>query len=264
MNAPTSFSRARYYLGSLVTLLGGVKNWPALPFVAARKGGVMTLNNGVAFEIRSLMDAWVIKETCLDRDYERNGVVIQDGWTIVDIGAGLGDFTVYVAKTRPNSRVIGIEPFGESFELLKRNIARNGVSNITPLQAAVASAPGTLELAQTGAAVQHTTTGSVKQGASDTRHRVEALTLAQIFDQLSVTICDLLKMDCEGGEYDILLNSAPAIFHRIKRIAMEYHNGFTRFSVTDLKRHLETHGYKVDVTPNPVHSYLGFLYAERG
>jgi FkbM family methyltransferase len=262
--ADLSMSKLDYYLRSIPTLLGGIANWPVLPALALGKSGsVLRLNNGVHFEVRTLMDAWVIKETCLDKDYETNGVPIQDGWTVVDIGAGLGDFTVYVAKTRPKSRVIGIEPFGESFELLKRNAARNNVSNIVMLQAAVASAPGELVLAQTGAAVQHTTTGSAKQGASDLTHRVQALTLAQIFDAQNVASCDFLKMDCEGGEFDILLNSAPAIFARIRRIAIEYHNGFTAHTHEDLKRHLALHGYSVRTVPNPVHAYLGFLYAER-
>jgi FkbM family methyltransferase len=256
-------TRIGYYLGSIGTLLGGVSNWPVLPTLLFRSGGVITLNNGIQFEVRTLMDAWVIKETCLDKDYESNGVTVQDGWTVIDIGAGLGDFAVYMAKTRPNSKVIGIEPFGESFALLKRNAARNHVTNIVPLQVAVASKPGELVLAQTGAAVQHTTTGSSKQGSSDVTHSVKALTIAQILDADSVGHCDFLKMDCEGGEYDIILNSDPSVFARIQRIAMEYHDGFTTHNHTDLEQHLIKLGYRVRTTKNPVHNYLGFLYAER-
>ena len=35
--------------------------------------------------------------------------------------------------------------------------------------------------------------------------------------------CDLLKLDCEGGEYDIILNSPDASFEKIANIAMERH-----------------------------------------
>jgi FkbM family methyltransferase len=259
----TTRSRLGYYLNSIGTLLTGVSNWPTLAALPFGGGGVVKLRNGVEFEVRTLMDAWVIKETCLDSDYERNGVAIQDGWKVIDIGAGLGDFTVYVAKTRPNCAVIGVEPFDQSFELLKRNMARNNTSNVHPLRAAVASKPGELVLAQTGAAVQHTTTGSVKQGDSDVKHAVQALTLAQIMDQHGFATCDFLKMDCEGGEFDILLNSAPSTLTRIRRIALEYHNGFTSFSHTDLEKHLSAHGFLVRSSGNPVHAYLGFMYAEQ-
>jgi len=36
---------------------------------------------------------------------------------------------------------------------------------------------------------------------------------------------DLLKLDCEGGEYDIFLNTAQADLLKVAEIRMEYHHG---------------------------------------
>src|SRR3712207_2539926 len=96
-------SRAAYYAASIPTLLLGVRN-PARvlatmlgfpvrrPFVLALRG------SGLRLWVRGRMDVWIVKETCLDRDYERGGIALRDGWVVVDIGAGLGDFSVQAAR----------------------------------------------------------------------------------------------------------------------------------------------------------------------
>lgn len=60
------------------------------------------------------MDVWVVKETCLDRDYKSKGKKIQGGSTIIDIGAGLGDFAILTANEHPNSQVYAYEPYLKS------------------------------------------------------------------------------------------------------------------------------------------------------
>lgn len=36
---------------------------------------------------------------------------------------------------------------------------------------------------------------------------------------------NLVKIDCEGGEYDIILNTIPSVFKPIDEIQMEFHTG---------------------------------------
>ncbi|RQW02921.1 FkbM family methyltransferase, partial [candidate division KSB1 bacterium] len=87
-----------YYLSSLLTLLRQTRNgYVCFGLLLHKKPVVIKLKNGCQFKVRSLMDVWIVKETCLDRDYESNATPIQDGWTIIDIGAGLGDFAISVA-----------------------------------------------------------------------------------------------------------------------------------------------------------------------
>ena len=85
--------RVIYYLTSFVTLVRGVRNWPKLFGLRGQGGGEthLELRDGTQFTVRSLMDAWIVKETNLNRDYEVHGTAIQDGWMVVDIGAGLGE-----------------------------------------------------------------------------------------------------------------------------------------------------------------------------
>ncbi|MEM6996443.1 MAG: FkbM family methyltransferase, partial [Myxococcota bacterium] len=57
---------------------------------------------------------------------------LEPGDTFVDVGANLGYYTVLAAKkVGPSGRVFAFEPDPESFALLKRNVDRNGLTNIT-------------------------------------------------------------------------------------------------------------------------------------
>lgn len=253
-------SRWRYYLASLPTLLRGVRNWPLLPALLLRwpvSAPVLDVRaaGGLRFRVRSFMDAWIIKETCLDRDYERLGAALQPDWTVVDIGAGLGDFTVYAARRCPRGQVYAYEPFPESFALLQENLRLNGLSNVRAYPQAVGgAAAGALSLYTTGAAVQHRTAGA----AAGPAVVVESLTLAAVLAELPR--CDLLKLDVEGAEYEILFTAGEAL-SKVRRLSMEVHDGVTGHTRADLAQFLRERGFRVNLYPNPAHAQLGFLFA---
>lgn len=225
---------------------------------------MIELRSGLCFWVRTAMDIWIIKETCLDRQYERASVPIQDGWTVVDIGAALGDFAISVARMRPASRVFAFEPFPESYALLQRNLAVNHVDNVIPSPYAIGRGDSQMRLAMTTSeAVQHTT---VAAGAAREAHasmHVPSITLDRAFDALRVSPprCDYLKVDCEGAEYDIFFNASEATLRAIRHICLEYHDGVTPHSHDDLVRFFERHGFQVRRTPNRAHRHLGLLHA---
>ncbi len=257
-------TRLRYYLSSIPTLLTGIQNWSACAMLPFRRDPlILQLRNGLRFKVRTLMDVWIIKETCLDRDYEKNGTAIQDGWTVIDIGAAAGDFAILTASEHSTAWVLAYEPSPTSFKLLRENLALNEVENLKTFPLAVAAVNGTLTLTTTGEAVQHSTMKPVREKTSPHTVEIQAISLENVFRVNGLNRCHFLKMDCEGGEFDILLKTSPETLARIDRICLEYHDGFTEFSHTDLVKHLQQNGYQVKITPNPVHGYLGFLYAYR-
>lgn len=253
--------RIKYYLSSVPTILGQISNWyVCFGLLLNKKPVVIRLRNGCQFKVRSLMDVWIIKETCLDRDYESNATSIQDGWTIIDIGAGLGDFAISVAYEHPNCQVYAYEPFPESYRLLDKNIKLNSIRNVIAAPIAIGARSGEMTLFTTGAAVQHTTTNTSSTAAAVT---IQGLCLDDVFEVNALSVCDFLKMDCEGGEFDILLHASEATLKKIRNICLEYHDGATEFSHTDLVNYLWQRGFQVETFPNPVHSRLGFLYAHQ-
>jgi FkbM family methyltransferase len=228
-------------------------------FMGKARAGPLTVRlrgSGLQFRVRTAMDVWVIKETCLDRDYEAV-TPLQDGWIIIDIGAGLGDFTVYAARRNPHGRVYAYEPFPESVDLLKHNLALNNVTQVEIQTVAVAGQSGTLTLNVGDAeAVQHST---MLGGA----HTIEvaAVTLEQIFATHGLQCCDLLKLDVEGAEYGILLTADASLLKKIKRIVLEYHDNTPAGRHEVLSNFLIERGFGVELRRNPVHDYLGYLYA---
>lgn len=265
MMLPLLWSRWRYYLRSIPTLLLGFRRpWrvlrsfaglaPAAPFQVA-------LRTGEQFYVRGAMDLWIIKETCLDRDYEVYGTPLQPGWTVLDIGAALGDFAISAARRFPSMEVHAVEPFPESFALLQANRDLNQVQNLHlhPLAISAGAAELLLETGS-GSAVRHST---AQAAATSQQLRVQSRSLGHLLQELGLARVDLLKMDCEGAEYDILLHAESDTLQRIQRIVMEYHDALTPYSHHDLVHFLGTQGFHVRTQQNPAHREIGFLYAVR-
>jgi FkbM family methyltransferase len=258
-------SRWWYYLSSIPTLLLGVKNW--LRMVAAFLGLpgstplVVELRNGFHFKVRTPMDIWIIKEVCLDRQYEQASVEIQDGWTVLDIGAGLGDFAVQVAKSRPHSTTYAYEPFPQSFALLQENLRLNGIQNVQAFPLAISAQSGPACFHVTAEAVAHTTVG--REDSAEHTIQVPAITLDEAFAELHLSQCDYLKMDCEGAEYGIFFHTSSQTLQRIQHLCLEYHDNIPNVSHNDLVRFFMERGFQVRVTPCPAWRHLGLLYAQR-
>jgi FkbM family methyltransferase len=84
------------------------------------------LSSAVAFGIYENFERKLFSEQC------------QPGYTVVDIGANVGLYTITAAaRVGPSGRVIAIEPHIESFRHLEKTIASNNLHNVTPVNVAV-------------------------------------------------------------------------------------------------------------------------------
>lgn len=217
---------------------------------------------GLQFEVRSAMDVWSIKETFVDRFYERYGRPVGEPWVVVDIGGGIGDFSIIAAHRRPANRVYTFEPFPGSFALLLKNLKRNRLSNVHAFQQAVWSGKGSLALdTSTGEPVQFISREIDENTAG--RETVPCDSLEGIFAGLEIQRCDLMKIDAEGAEYTILFNTPDSVLSMIDCMIMEYHDAITQHNHTELVDFLRNKGFRVSTVENAVHPDLGYLYAER-
>jgi FkbM family methyltransferase len=257
-----------YYLLSIFELLFGFDNPILLLKIYSNltDPGIKTVrlrSRGLQFRVRGAMDVWSIKETFLDRFYEKYGFTIQPNWKIIDIGAGIGDYTLYAAMMQPNSKVFSFEPYPESFVLMQENLRLNVITNVQVFDEAIGAASGELILDLTGGEPLQIQSHlkkavSVKQSLS-----VSSLSLADALARLGLESCDLLKLDCEGAEYSILFGTPQPVLEHIRRIVMEYHDNLIQYNHSDLTRFLNEQGFQVETFPNPVHSHLGYLRAMR-
>jgi len=254
-----------YYISSFFTLNSGIQNrevfYRLLLKLPLDRPFHIALKNGFQFSAVTLMDVWTLKETILDRVYEKAGVPLQKGWTVVDIGAASGDFTVWSALQVAPGKVVAVEPYPPSLDLLEENLRLNLVDNVSVCEGAIASQNGSSRLnLVTGEAVQHSTASKIN---SNGQIAVETLTLGDLLERNDIESCDYLKMDCEGAEYDILFHCEPLTLRKIARICMEVHDGVTAYSKGDMEQFLAKNDFVVRITPNPVHANLAYLYAER-
>jgi len=257
-------SALAYYAASIPRLFTGLRHPLRIGAVflglARFPTEVELRRSGLRFKIRDAMDLWILKETCLDDTYFPRWSRPEPRWSVLDIGGGIGDFAVMAAARCPGGIVHVYEPLAASFALLQENLALNGTRNVVARQVAVAADNGDLTL------LSHDERPAVCAqfvAVGEGEIRVPARGLASVLDALPGAECDFMKIDCEGGEFDILLNSDPTLLRRIHRISLEYHDGFTEGRGTDIARHLESHGFRVWSTRNPVHRHLGQLYAQR-
>ncbi len=192
-------------------------------------------------------------------EYRLNGIGALD--TVIDIGAHIGLFAVRVAPLA--KRVVSFEPVAANFETLEKNVAH--YPHVKPVCKAVSAKRGTATIyvsANPSAHSMHPSEAERRTGATE----VETLSLADVFTDYAIERCDLLKLDCEGAEYEILNAVPDALWPRIARIVMEFHaveGGAPDWTGPGLAKRLESRGFGVEVLPHPKHATKGHLFARR-
>lgn len=146
--------------------------------------------------------------------------VVEPGSEVVDIGANIGVFALFAAWCGA-ARVRAYEPTEESFTCLERNVRENQLQDRVLLhRAAVVGRPTGPVWFPRRSSVFNAIGGA---GADTDRQEVATVTLSEIL--AGGEAVDLMKLDCEGGEYDILLHSPPAVFDAVRTMKLEYHRG---------------------------------------
>lgn len=219
-----------------------LRSWPrfmaayALGFVPRRP---YRFRSGAQLRIGRGVDHVPIIEVFLRRDYG----TIPAGATVLDLGASTGVFAVYAAASAPGTRIVAYEPMPSAYALLVENVERNG-ANVDCRNAAVAATSGETRLYIRGEGLYFPSVIPPPSGADDLT--VPGVTLADIMDRDGLDAVDLLKLDIEGGEYDVLYGAPPECLARIAEIRMEAHDlDEDRRNTAALKRFLVEAGYRV-------------------
>lgn len=168
--------------------------------------------------------------------YDEYKVKTFEGLTVLDIGSHIGSMS-YLALKGGAKRVIAVEPDRENFLLLRHNLhyeVANGTSAIC-ISAAVSGSNGLTTLTPTRKG--NTGAGHVGVEGSET---VSTVTLDSLIGLCQERV-NLLKLDVEGSEYNILLNSTE--LDCVDNIVGEYHLG-KDFTQNDLETLLTIHGFK--------------------
>ena len=90
------------------------------------KNYIIKLWNGLKFEIRpNTWDIKILYEIFYKKIYTPIYIKIPENAIVIDIGAYIGDFSIYIAKNYKQSKIYSYEPSPNNFHLLKNNICFN-------------------------------------------------------------------------------------------------------------------------------------------
>jgi FkbM family methyltransferase len=221
-----------------------LKNWPA--FVCNYALGFTPrkpylLRSGAKVQIGRAVDHVPLIEIFLREDYGP----IATGSVVLDLGANIGAFSVYAVTAAPGVVVYAYEPWPEFFQSLKGNLALNGHERaVHCFNYAVAGDAGSKDLHVAGTDFSFPTlVGATGPDRLNTQS-VPCTTLPEILATNSLTRVDLLKMDCEGAEYEILYSTPLSVLRNITEVRMEYHDlDADERNVRQLKRYMADAGY---------------------
>jgi FkbM family methyltransferase len=220
--------------------------------------------DGLRYRVRRLAwDEGFLRNAVESGNYTRQEFALRATDTVIDIGANIGAFSVYAASQVKRGRVLAFEPASDNFALLAQNARLNGLANLTTVRAAVAGRSGSITLYRAQGSGAHSTTAG-RLAATTGTEEVEALSLEEVFRRYDVDRCHLLKLNCEGAEFEILYSAPAEVLARIDRIAMEYHaTEDKRRKANELIAHLRRHGFQVVEYLDYVDLDCGFLSVRR-
>lgn len=179
---------------------------------------------------------------------------------VVDIGANIGDSPIYFALNGAKN-VIALEPFPYSYNIALKNIKKNNIDDKIILLNAGYGKDGTIKINPDF----ENTAGSDLKSFNDGVD-IKILSLKKLLSDYHIDMA-VLKMDCEGGEYNLLKEDNDTL-KKFKRIQIEYHYGYEK-----LLEKLENAGFTVTYSkpvkyfnknatePNMV---MGYIYAKSG
>jgi FkbM family methyltransferase len=206
---------------------------------------------------------FLFREIWVERCYEPEDLPLGPQDTVVDIGAHVGLFALRTATRAPGTRIIAVEPSPVAAAHLRRNVAASRRREVIVVEAACGAEPGRARLFSVGAQMMNTLYPGGQRAPRDGGVEVEVLTLDEIFARHDVRTCALLKLDCEGAEYGILLGASEETLARVRDIVLEYHVGLQGHRPEELVERLRASGFAVRTVPSPTDPIHGYLYATR-
>lgn len=175
------------------------------------------------------------------------GFAVQPGDRIMDIGAHHGIMSLNWARLGAN--VLAVEPNPINGTILERNITLNPGYHIMAVRKAAGETDGeaTFNFGKTS------TTGALLKcerewKRTDQNCVVKMLSLTSLLNLSDVDHVKLLKIDCEGGEYDFLLSVPVEQLRRVAYLCLEVHP-VRRYTPDMMERFLREAGYEIASKP---------------
>jgi FkbM family methyltransferase len=221
-------------------------------------GSVQVLPGGRRVMAQNPMELRHFYEDIFEKEvYVKHGITLADGATVLDIGANVGLFTIFVQTRWPGSRVFSFEPSPPTYRILCKNTVGFG-SRVKRFNMGLARTEGEAELTfypnssgmssfyaderEEREALTSILENEAERGDEEVRDLMEYLddyltvrlqpevytcplsTVSRVLREEGIDRVDLMKMDVQKAEWDILQGIAEEDWPKIRQIAMEIHD----------------------------------------
>lgn len=135
------------------------------------------------------------------------------GDEVIDVGANVG-YTALAAAgvVGPRGRVVALEPGSANFELLSKNADQ--AANVTVVRAAAGATDGSAVLTTSKTSGDTSSLRADRVLGERTNEQVRLVTLSSLCNAEGIAP-DVVKVDVEGGEWDVLCGLLPAVRPRV-------------------------------------------------
>ena len=161
--------------------------------------------------------------------------------TVLDIGANLGNHTLYWAKYLHPEKIVSFEPFPSNYEALKQNISDNGLDQlVTTEMLAVGESSGYVSVASIDRSnLGATSFKQVGESSTNADSGVTQMTNVDHYVQQHQLTVDFIKVDTEGFEMSVLKGAEKTIVKDKPALWVEV----SESSHAEVRKYLEHLGY---------------------
>ena len=179
-------------------------------------------------------DLWILREVLVEQTYTAVlSLLPTKPLRVVDVGAHIGAFTIWLGQQRKVREAFCFEPDPDSFRLSQFNFDANGCDYVSLHKKAFGGTARDSDIWINPIAHARSSLYSIRvsdprlygrsrRQSSVRQHSIQVLAFHEWLNATGGTF-DLLKMDCEGAEWE-MLDACPEAFARFSVIVAEVHD----------------------------------------
>ncbi|WP_298422706.1 non-ribosomal peptide synthetase [uncultured Kordia sp.] len=253
------------------------------------------LANGMPlFHVNTREADFMYGEIFEENSYLRNGIHLEEGACVLDVGANIGMFSVFLSQILNDVTVHAFEPITPLFEKLQLNGQLYGNATIKAHAVGISDKESEATFKYyPNASIMSGQYGNVKDDASlvdtymknqlsgdamDEQERASILherfknveeydcklkSISQIIEEENIQKIDLLKIDVEKSEWEVLSGIQEKDWTLIQQIVIEVHDVNDRLK--QIQQKIESHGFTIitEQDANFTDTHIYNLYATR-
>ena len=219
-------------------------------------------NQEILVNPRSEVEVSVLREIFKIREYRAAEAAIKSAQDpILDVGAHVGFFTLYCRALNARVPVVALEPEDHNLASLRAHLKANQTTKVTVVVGGLTAQTGKRNLQLSADSHNHRILPLGKiAAANEAVQLVPVFSLADLCQSRKIKHLSLLKMDIEGGEYELLEAWSERDFSLFKCLLMEYHNKYLN-NRAKLEKILREQGFGVQIFPSKFDKTMGIIMA---